>query len=182
MLVNKKMKLLQLIFASAFLATLILPAANATINVQSVTIPNVVASGSPLYGSCRFNIVVNKTTTQEEFMQIPVVVNGTTLSEIGIAMKANEISKIVSANVTLPGAAVLMTNPFATFNPISANYTKLMNPFQNPISSKQYDIKVGSFTKNVTMLVYADWSIWAIIVDILAWAAVIIFITRALRS
>ena len=182
MLVSKKMKLLQLIFASAFLATLILPVANATINVQTVTIPNVVASSAPLYGSCRFNIVVNKTTTQQEFQLIPVMINGTTQSEIDVTMKANEISKIIPANVTIQGASVLMINPFATFTPISGNYTKLMNPFQNPISSKQVNIKVGSFTKDVTVLVYADWSLWAIIVDIVAWAAVLIFITRALRS
>ncbi len=181
-MVNKKMKLLQLIFASACLATLILPAANATINVQSVTIPDVVASSAPLYGSCRFNIVVNKTTTQEEFQLIPVMVNGTTVSEIDVTMKANEISKIIPANVTLPGGSMLMISPIANFSPISANYTKLMNPFQNPVTSKQYNIKVGSFTKDVTMLVYADWSLWAIIVDIVAWVAVLIFITRALRS
>jgi hypothetical protein len=184
MSVVKKMKLFQLVIIAAFLATLVFPVANATINVQSVNIPDVVDSSSPFYGNCRFNIIVNKTTTQAESMAIPVVVNGTTLDIINVEMKANDISKIVAANVTLPRASVLITNPFAKFNPIPSNvqYAVATNPYMNPISSIQYNIEVGGFTKNVTVLVYADWAIWAIIVDIVVVAVTFFFVTRTLTT
>ncbi len=182
MSVNKKMKLFQLVIISAFLATIILPVANAEIKVQSLNIQNVTASTPPYYGSCRFSIVVAKTTAQEESVAIPVIVNGTELSKINVNMKANEISKIISANVTLPGGSVLMINPFMKLNPVTANYTKMGDPYANPISSAKYNIKVGDFTKTTTVLIYADWSIWAIVVDIVAIAAMFIFITRTLIS
>ena len=184
MSVVKKMKLFQLVIIATFLATLVFPVANATINVQGVNIPNVVDSSAPLFGSCRFNIIVNKTTTQAESMAFLVIVNGTTLDIINVEMKANDISKIVAANVTLPSASVLIINPFAKFNPIpsSVQYAVAQNPYMNPISSIQYNIEVGSFTKNVTVLVYADWTIWAIIVDIVAAAVTFFFITRTLTT
>jgi hypothetical protein len=184
MLVEKKMKLFQLVIISAFLATLIIPMANAEIKVQSVNLQDVVASSPPLYGGCRFNIVVGKTTGQDESLIIPVIVNGTTISTINVNMKANEASKIVAANVTLPGATILITNPFAKQKPIPDNiqYAVAQDPYANPISSIQYEVKVGDFTKNVTLLVYADWTIWAIIIDIVAMAAMFFFITRTLTT
>ena len=184
MWVDKKMKLFQLVIISAFLATLIIPVANAKINVQSVNLQDVVASTPPLYGACRFSIVVNKTTTQDESLKVPVIVNGTTISTIDVNMKANEASKIISANVTLPGGTILITNPFARQNPIPDNvhYAVAPDPYANPISSLQYEVKVGAFTKNVTLLVYADWSLWAIIIDIIAIAAMFYFITRTLTT
>jgi hypothetical protein len=184
MLVNKKMKLFQLVIISAFLATLIIPVANADITVQSVNLQDVVASTPPLYGSCRFNIVCVKTTAQDESVLIPVIVNGTRISDINVNMKANEMSRIVSANVTLPGGTILMTNPFAKARPIPANLTYVVapDPWANPISSVQYNIKVGAFSKNITLLIYADWTIWAIIIDIVAMAAAVFFITRSLMA
>jgi hypothetical protein len=184
MSVNKKMKLFQLVIFSAFLAAIILPVANAEIKVQSLNIQNVTASTPPLYGSCRFSIVVAHTGAQDESIAIPVIVNGTELSKIDIYMKANEVSRIVSANVTLPGGSILIVNPFTSVRPIPVNttYPKAMDPYANPISSVKYNIKVGDFTKTTTLLIYADWSIWAIIVDIVAIAAMFIFVTRNLTA
>jgi hypothetical protein len=77
-----------------------------------------------------------------------------------------------------------MTNPFAKARPIPANLTYVVaqDPWANPISSVQYNIKVGAFSKNVTLLIYADWTIWAIIIDIVAMAAAVFFITRSLMA
>jgi hypothetical protein len=182
MLVNKKMKLFQLVIISAFLTTLIIPMANADITVQSVNLQDVVASTPPYYGTCRFSLVVAKTTAQDESGLIPVIVNGTRISDINVSLKANEVSKIISANVTLPGGTILMINPFANARPIPANltYPKVLDPFANPISSVQYNVKVGDFSKNVTLLIYADWTVWAIIIDIVVIAAMIFFISRTL--
>jgi hypothetical protein len=184
MSVNKKMKLFQLILFSAFLAAVILPIANAEIKVQSASLQNVTASVPPDYGVVRFMIVVTKTTANQESAVIPVIVNGTTLSNIAVTMNPKEMTKTVQANVTLPGASVLIVNPFTKLNPIPVNiiYPVYLDPYANPISSVQYIIKVGDFTRPTTLLIYADWTIWAIVIDIIAVAAMLFFITRTLLT
>jgi len=179
-LIDKKMKLFQLVIISVFVSTLIIPMANAEIKINSVNIPNVMTSSFPNYGSIRFNIVVAHPTGQDEFLNVPVIVNGTTLSIINVVLKANEVTKIVAANVTIPGATILMVNPFASPKPVPSDlvYAKYPNPYLNPISAVKYNIKVGDFTKNVSLLVYADWSIWAIVIDIVLVAAAVLLLRR----
>ena len=183
-LVEKKMKLFHLVIISAFLATLIIPVANAEIVVQSINFPSVAGSTAPHYGAIRFNIVVMKTTGQNETLTIPVIVNGTTISFIHVNMKATETSKNIAANVTLPNASILITNPFTKPTPIPSNiqYEVRQNPFDNPISSIQYEVKVGDFTENTTLLVYADWSAWAIIIDVVIVAGTFLVLRRVFRA
>jgi hypothetical protein len=153
--------------------------ANAEIKVNNVIIPDVLTSSFPNYGSIRFSIVVGKTVGQDEYLSVPVLVNGVKVSSIDVNMKASEVSRIVAANVTLPGASLLMINPFANPTPIASNvsYAKYPNSYLNPISSIQYEIQVGNFKKNATLLVYADWSFWAIIIDIVL-IVVTVFVLR----
>jgi len=179
----EKKKLFQLVILSVFVSTLIIPMANAEIKINSVNIPSVMASAFPNYGSIRFNIVVRHDVAQDEFLDVPVIINGTELSIINVYLKANEVTKIVAANVTIPGASILMVNPFASPRPVPANlvYAKYPNPYLNPISSVQYEIKVGDFTKTATLLQYADWSIWAIVIDIVLVAATILLLSRFIK-
>jgi len=181
---EKKMKLFQLVIISVFVSTLVIPIANAEIKINSVNIPSVMASSFPNYGSIRFNIVVSHPTGQDELLNVPVIINGTTLSIINVILKSNEVTKIVAANVTIPGSTILMVNPFASPRPVPSNlvYVKYPNPYLNPISSVQYEIKVGSFTKNATLLQYADWSIWAIVLDLVVVAAAILLVRRFIST
>jgi hypothetical protein len=183
-LMDKKMKLFQLVIISVFISTLIIPMANAEIKINSVNIPNVMASSFPNYGSIRFNIVVSHPAGQDELLNVPVIINGTTLSIINVVLRANEVTKIVAANVTIPGATILMVNPFASPRPVPTDlvYSKYPNPYLNPISSVQYELKVGDFTKNATLLVYADWSIWAIVIDIVVVAAAALLVRRFIST
>ena len=175
-------KIIQLLVLSIFVGMLLIPVANADIVVRSINIPDVVASSPPNYGSCKFSVVVDKTSNQSETLMLPVVINGETLTNVEINMKANDISKIVAANLTFPNAKILMTNPFQSFPAIPVNYTKALNPFMNPISSVQYDVQVGdTFQKPITVLVYADWSLWAVILDIVLMAATAVIVTRSLK-
>jgi hypothetical protein len=181
---EKKKNLIKLVIISAFIATLIIPVANAEIKISDVQMPDVVASNPPTYGEIRFNLVVTKNTNQTESLNIPVLINGTTLSIINVAMRANEVSKVVQANVTVPGSTILMINPFIKAKPIPSNitYAVSQNPYANPISSLQYVIKVGDFEKNVSVLVYANWTIWAIIIDVIAIIGIFLFIRRLSRG
>jgi hypothetical protein len=77
-----------------------------------------------------------------------------------------------------------MVNPFTSPRPVPTNlvYSKYQNPYLNPISSVQYELKVGDFTKNATLLVYADWSIWAIVIDIVIVAAAALLVRRFIST
>ena len=176
------MKLPKLVIISIFVAIFLIPMASAEIQVNNVVLPDVVASSVPNFGTVRFSIVAGKLAGQDESLTLPVIVNGTKLQSIIINMKANEVSKIVITNATFPGATILITNPFATPPPIpnDITYVKSMDPYANPISSIRYDVKIGGFTKKVTLLVYADWTLWAIIIDIVAVAVSVLFIKRLL--
>jgi hypothetical protein len=182
-LVEKKMKLIQLVIVSVFVATLIIPMANAEINIKSVNIIDVVPSVSPNYGNFNFNIIIEKTKGQNESLTIPIIVNGTTMTTIDVQMKADETQKIVPVNIVLQGATVLMINPFEKPKPISnIQYEVRPNPFANPISSIQYEVKVGDFKKNISLLVYADWSFWAIIMDVVIVAGTFLVLRRVFRA
>lgn len=179
------MKVTQLVIISILVVTLLIPMTNAAIEISEITISHVLSSTPPNYGAVRFDITATKPAGQNESIRVPVIVNGTTLSNIDVTMKANEVSKKVASNTTFPGASILMTNPFATFRPIPNNviYAKSQNPHLNPVSSIEYDVKVGgSPTERVTVLVYADWNLWAIILDIVAVAITVFFVRRMMKA
>jgi hypothetical protein len=74
-------------------------------------------------------------------------------------------------------------NPFEKPKPLlNIQYEVSQNPFSNPVSSIRYEVKVGDFTKNITLLVYADWSLWAIIVDIVVVIGAFLFIRKMARG
>jgi len=161
-----------------------IPSCFAELTINSILIPDVIASNAPNYGNLRFSIITEKTKGQNESLTIPVIVNGTTITTIDVQMKANETSKINPVSIMLQGAAALVINPFENPKPISNNirYEVKQNPFANPVSSTQYEVKVGDFTKNITLLVYADWSLWAIIGDIVVVIGTFLFIRRLARG
>ncbi len=175
------MKITQLFVFGIILSAFVIPMAKAGIEVDQVNIANVVVSTPPNYGAARFTIIVTKAAGMDESSTVPVVVNGTTISNIGIAMKADEIRKSVSANTTFPHASVLIINPFSLPKPIPSNivYPKSLNPYMNPVSSVQCDVTVGDGpTKRITLLVYADWTIWAIVMDIVVVAIAALLIRQ----
>jgi hypothetical protein len=105
------------------------------------------------------------------------------MTTIDVQMKADETQKIVPVNIVLQGATVLMINPFEKPKPISnIQYEVRPNPFANPISSIQYEVKVGDFKKNISLLVYADWSFWAIIMDVVIVAGTFLVLRRVFRA
>jgi hypothetical protein len=182
--VEKKMKLTQLALFSFIVAILLIPMANAEIVIDNVFMQDVITTQFPNYGTFKFNILAKKPAGQDESAIILVTANGTTISTVNVVMKANEVSKSVETNATFPRATISMINPFASIPPIPDNivYNKLQNNYLNPISSVQYEIKAGGFTKKVTLLVYADWSFWAIILDIVLMAITVIIIRRSLMT
>ena len=182
MLVEKKRKLIQLVIISVLVVTFITPVVNAEIKINSAFIPNVIASSSPSYGNLDFKIQVEKTQGQSESLTIPVTVNGTTMMTIDVQMMANETLKSVPVNIILPGATVLMINPFEKLALSDIQYEIKPNPYANPVSHIHYDIKVGNINKTITLLVYPDWSFWAIIIDIIAVAATFIMIRRSITT
>ena len=152
---------------------------NAEITVQSFNIPDVIPSNAPHNGNYQFNIVAAKTGGQDESTTIPIIVNGTTISSVNVSMKADETLQSVPSNITLPGETKLMINPFDVPKvPSNVQYTVQSIPFVNPISSIQYEVKIGGLTKNVKLLVYADWSLWAIIIDAVLVVAAILLLRR----
>jgi len=164
------LKITRLFVFAILLSAFAVPMAKAEIEINQVNIANVVISTPPNYGAARFTLIATKAAGMEESSTVPVVVNGTTISSIGIIMKADEIRKSGSANTTFPNASVLMVNPFSSLKPIPSDvvYPKSLNPYMNPISSIQYDVKVGNGPMTrITLLVYPDWTLWAIIVDII---------------
>ncbi len=177
------MKLIQLVIVFAVVATLIVPMANAAITVQSTDIPDAVPSSAPHYGSFSFNIMVAKTGGQSESEVIPIIVNGTQVSAVDVSMGANETSKVVPGNLTLSGASILMVNPFVTLNSISdIKYAVNSMPYDNPVSGVRYVIQIGDYTKNITLFTYADWTLWAIVIDLVAVVAVFFFIRRFIMT
>jgi hypothetical protein len=160
---------------------LITPIANADISVRSINIPDVVASQSPNYGRCRFSIVLDKNSNTTETITIPISINGTIVSTVDVTMNPKDTSKIVAGNITFPSSSVLIINPFVKFAPVTVNYTVSLNPYMNPVTSKQYSVDVGSFNKSITALVYADWSMWAIIADVIIVMVSVFFIRKILK-
>jgi hypothetical protein len=178
---ERELKITKMLMFSILLATFVIPMAYAEINIDQINIANVVVSTPPNWGAARFTIVAKKAGGIDEAVTVPVIINGTTVSEIGVVMKAAEESRSVSANTTFPGASILVVNPFSLGRAIPASvvYPVSLNPYMNPVSSVQYDVKVGnSPTKRVTVLVYADWMIWAIIIDIVSLLAIGILIKQ----
>ncbi len=146
----------------------IVPVANADITINNVNFARVVTSTPPNYGYVSFNIMAEHALGQNETIQIPVVVNGTLMKTIDIEMSATESIKTVSAEILLPNAQILIINPFASYKPVAnVSYKIDENPFMNPISSIDYDVKIGEFTKHTTLLVYSDRSALALIADII---------------
>lgn len=169
--------------AMMLLIVTIVPSCFAELTINSILIPDVIASSAPNYGNLRFSIITKKTKGQNESLTVPVIVNGTTMATIDVQMKANETSKINPMSIALQGATVLVINPFEKPKPLlNIRYEVSQNPFSNPVSSIQYEVKVGDFTKNITLLVYADWSLWAIIVDIVVVIGTFLFIRRLARG
>ena len=161
----EKKKFMQMVILTAVVATLIVPVANAEMKIKSVDIPNEVTSNPPRYGEMKFTIVTNKTIGQSETLQIPVIVNGTTVTTVTVQMKVNETLKSVPVNVQLQGAVVQM-----------------VNPFEQPISHIHYEIDVGGFGEVISLLVYPDWSIWALIADVLVMGVLALIMWRFAKS
>ncbi len=177
MFIEKK-KLIQLVIFTVFMVTLIAPITNAQIKVDNVIIPDVVASNSPSWGSIDLKVQCSKPAGQEETLTIPIVVNGTTMTSVDFHMLANETIKSMPVNFDFPGATVLMINPLQKGD-LDVKYEVKLDPFVNPISHVHYDIKIGAVEKTVALLVYPDWTFWAIVVDIVAVAATVFILRRA---
>ncbi len=170
--------------AMMLLIVTIVPSCAAEMTINKVTLPNVVTSSAPNFGELRFNIMTEKFRGQNESLAVPIVVNGTTMTTINIQMKVNETLKTTPVSVRLQGATILITNPYEKPRSIPSNtrYEVQQNPFSNPISSIQYEVEVNGFTKNITLLVYADWRLWAIIGDIVVVIGTFLFIRRLARG
>ena len=179
--VEKKMKFFKFILISAFVATLIIPMANAEIIIKSINVRDVIASSSPVYGNLDVNIQLTKTQGQDESLTIPISINGTVLKTVTVQMKVNETIKFVPVNVVLPGASKLMISPFVNSVP-TVPYDVKPNPYANPISNIQYELKIGDITKNISVLVYADWTLWAVIIDIIVIIGVFLFIRKLAKG
>ena len=177
MFIEKK-KLIQLVIFTVFAVTLIAPIANAEIKVDSVIIPDVVASNPPTWGTIDLKVQCSKVAGQEETITIPIVVNGTTMTNAKITMLANETIKSVPVNFAFPGATIMMINPMQKGD-LNVKYDMRLDPFLNPVSHVHYDIKIGVVEKTVALLVYPDWTFWAIVVDIIAVAVTAIALRRA---